>query len=115
LEERANQTYSLQEHRYERAAQLRNMPNRQAILRLPEQPAQQFRTTTVTAPLASPEAIRSFNRHALETSPYTRPLDVIDAELNMRQSRLEARIETRQIGVEPKRFRERRKAPVIDG
>lgn len=114
LEERANQTYSLQEHRYERAAQLRNMPNRQAILKLPEQPAQQFRTTTVTSPLASPEAIRSFNRNALETSPYTRPLAVIDAELDMRQSQLEARIETRQIGVEPKRFRERKKAPVID-
>lgn len=114
LEERATQTYSLDEQRYERASELRNMPNRHAILKVPSEPARAFKTATVVTPIASPTAIRDFNRTSLEKSPYTRPLVEIDAEFSARQMQLSTRIEQRLVIEEPARFRERKRSRVIE-
>jgi hypothetical protein len=115
LEERSTQTWSLQEQRYLNAAAIRTMPNRQAILKLPDRPAQRLTTTTVKAPFVTPEKIKGFNRQALTRSPYTRPLPEIDAELTQRHAQLTHRITSAVDADEPVRFRERRKPKVIDG
>jgi hypothetical protein len=115
LEERALQTFSLQEQRYERAAEIRNMANREAILKLPTASAMPLHTLTVRSPDVSARSIRAFNRTSLEASPYTRPLAEIDAELRLRQARLSERLEAFIEPPEPVRFRERKRQKAIDG
>jgi len=114
LEERALQTYSLQEQRYERASAIRNMANREVILKLPAQPATQLTTATVRSPDVAPAAVRDFNRAALEASPYTRPLHEIDTELRLRQSVLSERLDAFIDPPEPVRFRERKRSKAIE-
>lgn len=91
LEERALQTYSLQEQRYERAAFVRNLPQRHAILKLPDGAAQPFRTATVGEVPASVDRVRTFNRRMLEASAYTRPIGEIEGEMEQRTISLVAR------------------------
>lgn len=117
LEERATQTYALADQRYERAAEVRNLPDRTAILKLPNARAQSFTTTTVHASTAAAPTIRAFNREALALSPYTRPNEQIESEISTRQDLLTQRIENHQLVLEPVSFRERkrsRRRPVDD-
>ncbi len=117
LEERATQTWSLDEQRYLNAAEIRNMPKQHAILKTPDAPAQSLKTSTVASPVTSPDRIRAFNRTALTGSAYTRPLPEIDRELVLRQATLTRRIEASVVPDEPTSFRERKRRPtkVIEG
>ena len=109
LEERATQTYSLQDQRYERAADIRNLPDRSAILKLPNAPATKFTTTTIRPGIASETLIRAVNKETLERSPYTRPHALIETEIAARQTLLTQRVESHVQVLEPVTFRERKK------
>lgn len=111
LEERATQTWSLDEQRYLNASAIRNMPQRHAILKTPTTPALHLTIDTVKTPIATPTRIRAFNATALAKSSYTRPLPEIDCELLLRQSQLTQRIALTVLPDEPVSFRERKRKP----
>jgi Type IV secretion-system coupling protein DNA-binding domain len=92
LEERATQTYSLQEQRYERAAEIRNLKQRHAIVKLPDAGAVAFKTATIVEQVASAERIRHFNRQMLEASDATRPIADIEQEIMTRTRALAAKV-----------------------
>ena len=105
LEERATQTYSLQEQRYERAAEIRNLKQRHAIVKLPDAEAVSFKTATIVEQVASSERIRQFNRRMLEASDATRPIADIEQEIMARTRALAAKVE-RQVLIDDAPFGE---------
>ena len=93
IEERSTQTYSLDEQRYEKAALIRNLPNRVAIMKLADgSPATIMRTVTVSRPVVPGLVIQTFNARALATSRFTRPLEIIEQELAERKLDIERRL-----------------------
>ncbi len=115
VEERATQTYSLDEQRYEKAALIRNLPKRMALIKLAEGgPATIMRTATVDRPVVAGTAIRAFNARALEASRYTRPVEQIEQELSERRIDIARRMAVEII--EPTHFRQKRPKPrdVVD-
>ena len=107
IEERATQTYSLDEQRYEKAALIRNLPDRMAIIKLADgSPATTMRTATVNRPTVPGVVIRNFNARALEASPYTRPVERIEQELSERKLDIARRMAVEII--EPTHFRQKR-------
>jgi Type IV secretion-system coupling protein DNA-binding domain len=92
VEERATQSYSLQEQRYERAAEIRNLKQRHAIVKLPDSGAVSFKTATIVEQAASAERILRFNRQMLEASDATRPIAEIEQEIIARTRALAAKV-----------------------
>ena len=110
IEERATQTYSLEEQRYEKAALIRNLPNRTAIVKFADSTtAVTMHTETVNRPTVPGMAIPAFNKAALDSSRYTRPVQRIEAELADRRLALERRMSVETIEIEPERSQPRRK------
>ncbi len=111
IQERAQQTYSLEEQRYEKASLIRNLPDRVAIVKLADgSAARTMRTLTVNRPAVPGIAIQSFNKHALQSSRYTRPVEVIAQELAARKLAIEQKLAVQVLPPEePQRFRQKRK------
>ena len=106
IEERATQTYSLQEQRYEQAARIRTLKQRHAIVKLPDADAVSFTTATIVEQVASPDRIRAFNRRMLDASPYTRPIADIEHEVITRTRALDLRVAQNTNADEPPTFGE---------
>ena len=102
---------SLEEQRYEKAALIRNLPNRTAIVKFADStPALTMHTETVNRPTVPGLAIQAFNKAALDSSRYTRPVQRIEAELSDRRLALERRMSVETIEIEPERSQPRRRA-----
>lgn len=85
VEETRTNTYTLEEHLYRRARQIKNLPTAQAILKVPARKSIQLQVPYVGEGYARPEQIRQFVEHRFAGQPSA-----------MRAGKAAERIEARQ-------------------
>ena len=84
MEDRYSGVVSLERQEYELASDLKAQPQRNAIVKTPENEAVPIVTSVVHSTLSSKRRIKRFTQRVLEKSPYTNLISVVEADIEAR-------------------------------
>lgn len=93
--------YSLEEQIHRAAAGIHTLGQQRAILKLPERPVQTLKVARVEAPFANDQRVQAFQEASFRNSPFARPWDAVDAEMNARQAGLAPSTPPSPAGAQP--------------